>query len=362
MPIFVFLIVLSILIIVHEWGHFSMAKSLGIKVERFAIGFGPKLFSKVYKNTEFALCLVPLGGYVKMAGDERSQCTGGADEFFSRPPGQRALVVLLGPVVNYILAFLCFWLVFSIGYPTLSPMIGKVLDGYPAQTAGLRPGDKIIDINDRGIQSWDEMQRIVSTSKEKELILLIKRDGKGFFIPIEPKVEQLENIFGQKEDVRLIGIQPEENIITLKYSIPQAAVKATERMVEITTVTYKAIYRMATGAMSAKDSVTGPIGIFYIIKEAASLGFSYVLYVMAIISVSLAIFNLLPFPILDGGHLFLLGVEKLRGKPLSERFDEVINRIGFSLIICLAIFVFYNDFVRYGWIDKIVTYWQKIVS
>jgi len=359
MSFLVFITVLSILIIVHEYGHFAMAKRLGVKVERFSIGFGPRLISRMYRGTEFTVSLIPLGGYVKMAGDERDHCKGHQDEFYARAPGHRFLIVLMGPVVNYVLAFVCFWIVFIIGYPAISPKVGSLLEGYPAEKAGLKTGDKILQVDAVKIDSWEDIQQYISTSKGDALQFTALRDGKEVRATIVPTIEKLENIFGQKEDVRLVGIRPAEEVLFLRYNPFVSLGKSWGRLWEITTTTYKALYRMATGAMSAKDSMTGPIGIFYILQKAAEMGFSYVLYIMGIISASLAIFNLLPFPVLDGGHLALSALEKLRGRPLPQRVDETINRIGISLIICLAVFVFYSDFVRFGWIDKLVNLWSK---
>ena len=143
-----------------------------------------------------------------------------------------------------------------------------------------------------------------------------------------------------------------------RYPLQESFGRAFKKLVEITVLTYKSIYFMLTGTMSAKDSVTGPIGIYYIVKTAAEMGFSHLLYIVGIISASLAIFNLLPVIPLDGGHLLLLGIEKMRGRALSAKIDEAISRVGFSLIICLALFVFYSDFLRFGWIDKIMGLWR----
>ncbi|HOW34907.1 MAG TPA: RIP metalloprotease RseP [Candidatus Omnitrophota bacterium] len=359
MSILVFLAVLGILIVVHEFGHFIMAKRLGVRVERFAIGFGPKLFSLNYDNTEFAVCLIPLGGYVKMAGDERPNCKGLAEEFYSKPPGHRALIVLMGPVVNYVMAYVCFVIVFVTGYPTLSAKVGELLSGLPAQSAGLEVGDKIIRIGQTPINSWEEMQRSIMTSKDKVLTFTVVRNGMEIKKTIEPTVKRLENIFGQTEDIRVVGIKPKEEIVILKYGLSQSLVRAAQQLFDITATTYKALYRIMTGAMSPKDTMTGPIGIYYIIKQAATLGISYLLYIMGIISASLAIFNFLPLPILDGGHLFFLAIEKIRKKALSAKVDEAINRAGLTLILCLAVFIFYSDMVRFGWFDKIIGLWRN---
>ncbi|MFH1359881.1 MAG: RIP metalloprotease RseP [Candidatus Omnitrophota bacterium] len=356
----IFLIVISILIVVHELGHFLTAKSLGIRVERFAVGFGPKLVSKVFRGTEFALCLIPVGGYVKMAGDERSQCTGQKDEFFSHPPGHRALIVVFGPIVNYLMAFVCFWMIFVTGYPYLSNTIGEIREGYPAQEVGIQEGDMVIRIDSQKIKSFEDILKAVRTMKKDTLAFTVVRDGQEITKMVTPQIEILKNIFGQKEEIPLVGIMSTDEIVFIKYGPMESISKSFEQLYDITATTYKALYFIATGAMSAKKSLTGPLGIYKIIQDAASQGLSYVILIMAVVSASLAIFNLLPLPILDGGHLFFLAIEKIRGKALSVKADEMINRIGFSLIICLAVFVFYNDFSRFGWIDKLVGFWQDL--
>lgn len=348
-----FVVTLSVLILVHEWGHFITAKRLGIRVERFALGFGPTIFSRMYQGTLYMINIIPLGGYVKMAGDERSQCSGRPDEFYAKPVCHRALVVLNGPVVNFIFAYVCLFVVFMAGYPDLSNKVGTLLEGYPAQHAGLQVGDQILRINDQMVESWSGLQEAITTSAGDRIQLKILRDGQEMEKTITPRVEMNKTIFGTYQRVRLVGIRPAEDIVTLQYSPAVASAKAGRELIKITHMTYKAIFSMITGSMSVKENVTGPIGIFYILQKAAEMGMSHVLFILGVISASLAIFNLLPVIPLDGGHLFLLGIEKLRGRALSPRVDEYIARAGFSLIILLAIFVLYSDFSRFGFIDKI---------
>jgi len=349
----VFIIVLSILIVVHEWGHFITAKKLGVHVERFSLGFGKKLWSRKYNNTEFMICAIPLGGYVKMAGDERSECKGTPEEFYSKSTGARALIILNGPVVNFILAYVCLVLVFMLGFPDLSSKVGKLIDGYPGVHAGLLINDRITKIDNQDVESWSDVQKYISESQFDTIELEIDRNGELITKTIVPQVEKRKNIFGQEQQIRMVGISPTDDIILLKYGFFESFIKGYDKLVEITVMTYKAIYFMITGSMSAKDSVTGPIGIFYIIKSAAEMGLSHLLFILGVISASLAIFNLLPIIPLDGGHLFLLAIEKIRGRELPPKVDEYIARIGFSLIILLAIYVFYSDFARFGWIDAI---------
>ena len=341
----------------HEWGHFITAKWLGVGVEEFALGFGPTLFSKKFHDTNYMIKLFPLGGYVRMLGDERTKCSGRPQEFYSKPPGQRALVILNGPVVNFVLAYVSFVFVFMLGYPDLSAKIGKLIDGYPAQAAHLQVGDQILRVNEHSIESWSDIQKNVASAKGEPLNIVFLREGQELTTTIVPKVEERKNIFGQNQRVSLIGVAPAEEIISLKYNFVTSIGKAFEKLADITTMTYKAIYFMLTGSMSAKENVTGPIGIFYIIKAAAEMGFVNLLYILGVISASLAIFNLLPIIPLDGGHLFLLAIEKIRGGMMSAKVEEYIAKVGFTLIILLAVFVFYSDIARFGWFDKLKHIW-----
>jgi regulator of sigma E protease len=352
----IFIVVLSVLIVVHEWGHFITAKKLGVDVQEFSLGFGPTLFSKVFNGTNYLIKAIPLGGYVKMAGDERSNCKGLSTEFFSKSPGHRSLVVLNGPVVNFVLAYVCLVFVFILGYPDLSTKVGEVKENYPAYHAGLLVGDEVVAIDGEKIYGWSELQKAVAESENESLSLDVIREGKTFGIALQPRVDQLENIFGQVQQRKIIGIGPKEEVVTFKFKVGESFVKAFQKMVEITVLTYKSLYFMLTGAMSPKESMTGPVGIFYIISSAAAMGFSHLLYIVGVISASLAIFNLLPVIPLDGGHLLLFGIEKIRGKALSAKTDEYLTRIGFGLFIMLAVFVFYNDFARFGWIDKLKSF------
>ena len=317
----IFVAVLSILIIVHEWGHYITARKLGVKVEKFALGFGPKLFSKIHDGTEFLVCLIPLGGYVKMAGDIREECKGAPEEFFSKSPGQRALIVLNGPVVNFALAYVCLFFVFLFGYPDMPSKVGDLVKDYPAQVAGLQKDDEILEVNHKKVSNWTELQSAISQSTTPIVELTLLRDHQPMELEITPRDEKIKNIFGQTKETRIVGIRPSEGIVLLKYSIGESLVKSFEKIVEITLLTYKSLYFMVTGSMSAKESMTGPIGIFYIIKTAAEMGFTHLLFILGVISASLAIFNLLPVIPLDGGHLFFLGVDKIRGKSLPLKID-----------------------------------------
>lgn len=361
----VFIFILSIMILVHEWGHFITARKCGVKIDQFALGFGPKLFGWEHDNTEFCLCAIPLGGFVKMAGDEREKCSGSSDEYFSKSAGQRALIILMGPVVNLIFAYLCFWVVFMVGFPDMDlssvqivSIVGQVLPNSPAQKAGLQLGDRVLSVNGHAIAHWAQLQDLVSNSTGDQLVLTIERAKHDITVGITPEETDQQDIFGRLHRTRRIGVGPRpidnaKDIVVTRYGFFGSMAKAGEELWNIIAKTYVALYEMAIGAHSPKEMM-GIVGMFFVIKFALSIGFSFVLHMVGIISASLGIFNLLPVIPLDGGHLFLIGLEKLRGRALSIKTDQFIAKAGFTLIIMLALFVFYSDFERVGWIDKMV--------
>ena len=360
-----FMFALSVLILVHEWGHFITARKCGVKVEQFALGFGPKLFGWIYDGTEYCLCAIPLGGFVKMAGDERDKCSGKSDEYFSKSVGQRALIVLMGPVVNMLLAYVCFWFVFMIGFPDMdlssqkvAPVVGQVLEHSPAQEAGLKLGDRILSVNGQPINHWTQLPDLVSNSTGRHLTLTLERANHEISVSLTPEEKEQQDIFGRLHKTRRIGVGPmpinnAKDIVVTRYGFFRSFGKAGEELWDITVKTYGALYEILIGARSPKEMM-GIIGMFAVFKFALSIGFSFALHIVGIISASLGIFNLLPVIPLDGGHLFLIGLEKLRGKALSLKTDQLIAKAGFALIIMLALFVFYSDFERVGWIDNMV--------
>ena len=366
----IFAFILGLLIVVHEAGHFFMARRLGVRVEEFAFGFGPKLLGWKNGDTEYRVCAIPLGGYVKMAGDERPNCKGERDEFFSKPVGHRALIVLLGPVVNYLVAYLCFVVVFLIGAIDLDASskavpakVGKVMAGSAAQEAGFLNDDMVVMIDGKKIANWAEMQDTVMASGGKTLNVVVERSGQDVTLKASPRLEKTRDIFGKEHQVARIGIQPRQlekadHLVVKRYGFFEACAKGAEELGTITVKTYAALWEIVTGQRSAKEGVTGLIGIFFIVKFAAAIGFSFLLHIIGVISASLAIFNVLPLIPLDGGHLALLGLEKIRGRGLSVKVEDVIAKIGFGLFIALALFVFYVDFDRIGLIDKIISFFR----
>lgn len=364
MAILIFIIILSILIVVHEWGHYITAKKCGVNVDQFSLGFGPKLYSRVVDGTEFCLCLVPLGGYVKMAGDERSAVTGSAGEFLSKTVGQKALIVVMGPVVNLLLAYVCFWLVFVIGKVDLEAtakkvpaVVGQVLAGSPSEKAGLKVQDQVLSINDKVIAHWPDLQDYVTESKTASLKMVILRQGVKIETEIVPQEHVQKDLFGREHKSRRIGVGPlqeqkSQDIVIVRYGPIESLGQAARELGDITVKTYAALYEMLIGVRSPKEAM-GVVGMFFVIKFAITVGFSFLLHIVGVISASLALFNLLPMIPLDGGHILLFFIEKLRGRSLSEKADQMIAKVGMSLILALAVFVFYVDFERIGLIDHV---------
>lgn len=356
--LFIFLFILGVSIIVHEFGHFIVARRLGIRVEKFALGFGHRLWSRKQKGTEYSVCAIPLGGYVKLAGDNLEEYKGRSDEFLSRPPRQRAAVIFFGPLLNYLLGFLFFWLIFFIGYPTLTTKVGDLLDGFGAKDAGIKAGDKIIAVEGKRVDYWEDIQKVIYSKKDAEVVsVLLLREGQEYNAQVRIRGKEMDDPLGQKRNVGLLGIMPADEIVEVKHGIIASFFLGLKKTYDLTALTYKALWRLISGKLSMRQSLTGPLGIFYVTAKAAKLGLIAVLHLMAVLSVSLGIFNLLPLPVLDGGHILLLLVEKIRGKPLGLKAEQAVTRIGLSTILTLAVIVTYNDIMRvFG--DKISKFWK----
>lgn len=344
---FIFIFILGLLIIVHEFGHFIVAKRIGVKVEKFSLGFGPQILKKK-NDTQYSISVIPLGGYVKLAGDNLEEYKGNSFEYFAKPPGKRFWVICFGPLLNYILGFLCFWLVFFIGYPTLTNKVGGLIDGFGAKEAGIQVGDKIVAVDGERVDFWEDLQKIIQSKKEATKVSLsILRDNQEYLIDVNIKERSLDDALGQKRSVGLLGVAPYGEIVKVRHSFFKSFFLGLNKTWYLTTMTYKALWRMIIGKLSLRESVTGPLGIFYITSQAASVGMSALLHLIAVLNVSLAIFNLLPLPILDGGHILLLGLEKIRGRTVGLKAERVITQLGLTLIISLAILVTYNDLMRF---------------
>lgn len=359
LSLIIFLFILGTLITVHEFGHFIAAKRIGVKVEKFSLGFGPQLLTRKKDDTEYMLSAIPLGGYVKLAGDNLEEFKGAPFEYLSQTPGKRSLIIFFGPFLNYVLGFLCFWVIFFVGYPTITTKVGSLMEGFGAEIAGIKVDDKIIAIDGKRVDYWEDLQRIIQAKKEATMVrVTVLRDSKEHTIDVNIKEKQFDDPLGQKRNVGILGISPKGDFVIVRHGVLKSFVLGLERTWLLTVTTYKALWRMLTGKLSLRESVTGPLGIFFIASKAASLGIIAVLHLIAVLSISLGIFNLLPLPVLDGGHIVLLGIAKIRGRYLSLKAERIITQIGLTLIIGLAIIVTYNDLIRFFG-DKIYNLFNK---
>ncbi len=349
------------MIIIHEFGHFIAARTVGVEVTRFSIGFGPVLLKYKPKVTEYALSLIPLGGYVKMKGeeiDERNE-TDKEGAFFAQPVWKRMIIVFAGPFFNIASAVLFFAIAYFIGVPTLAPTIGKVEPNSPAYIAGIQPKDKIIAINSNKIETWSQLSKTIKQYPNKEITLSVDRNGKILKLKAKPKAEEIKTLLGYKERVGLLGIMPSGYTIKLRYTPVKGIVMGVKKTLFITKVTLLGIVRLIERAIPS-SSIGGPIMIVDIASKAAQSGLAAFLMFAAIISINLGILNLLPIPILDGGHLMFFTIEAIRKKPVSEKVQENFQKIGIALLLALMIFAFMNDFKRYGVTKYIKTHVEQI--
>ncbi len=353
--IIVAILVIGILIFVHELGHFLSAKLLGVRVEIFSLGFGPRLIGFTAGETEYRLSLIPLGGYVKLYGEHPETVPLVEDPeraFAFKKPWHKAIIVISGPLANFLLAVLIFWFLFaSVGTYIVPAKIGEIIPNSPAEKVGLKPGDEILEVNGKRVKSFQELVFFLRSKKIPESVTLkIKREDQIFEVNLMPEIKEDYNIFGKKTKIPVIGIKSSEEIIHQKHDPLSAFNLAIKKVAELTGLIFVAICKLFTGEMPF-STLGGPITIGKMAGETAKMGFSYLFSFTAILSVNLGVINILPLPMLDGGHLVLFGIETLRKKPLSLKTQELIFKIGLILIIALSLAVFYNDILKLlkGW-------------
>ncbi len=347
--VFGFIIVLGVLIFFHELGHFLCAKAFGVGVEKFSLGFGPKIIGKTIGRTEYRLSAIPLGGYVKMIGEQPDADIDPADlplSFTHKPVFQRMLIVAAGPVFNFLLAagifFLIFWFV---GIMVLQPIVGEIKPGSPAERAGFHIKDRILAVNGAPIEDWSEMAKRIMDSRGAALTFLIERNNTWVQLSVTPVKENASNIFGEPQERYVIGVSASGESVVKKLSPWEAFVESLDRTYEMTALTVVSVVKLIQGVIPA-DTIGGPILIAQVAGQQASEGALNLLFFIAIVSVNLVILNLLPVPILDGGHILFFLIEAVFRRPLSIRAREIAQQIGIFLLMMLMIFAFYNDIMR----------------
>lgn len=351
-----FIILIGILVFVHELGHFILAKRIGVKIIKFSLGLGPRLIGKKIGETEYLISAFPLGGYVKMAGEDPTEEVPPEDlerSFMAQPVLKRTAIVSAGPIFNFLFAYLVFLIILAQGLPinipsigTFLPRLGQVDIDSPASRSGLKEGDIVIAINAQRIFTWDEMTEIVMKNPEKELTLRVKRDREEIGLKVIPKKVVVKDLKGADIEIGRIGVSKRLETKIVKGDILNAPLKAAIALYGWSELVIQSIIRLITGKLSFKY-IGGPILIGKMSGEVASIGISAFIMFMSIISINLAILNLLPIPILDGGHLLLFAIESIRRRPLSIKMRERAQQIGLFIIIILMIFAFYNDIMRF---------------
>jgi regulator of sigma E protease len=343
------IVVLGILIFVHELGHFLFAKYFGVGVEAFSLGFGPKIFARKVGETEYRISAFPLGGYVKMVGENIDDELPEEDRersFLAKKPLQRMAIVAAGPCFNLIFAYLIFIVVCMIGIPTATSKIGEVLKDKPAARAGLKEGDRVTSIDGQSINRWNDLAQLISASGGKPLAITAVRDGKPFSVRITPEMHTTKNLLGETITSPAIGVMASKEFVTERVGPLQAIVKGSEHTWNVTKLTVIAVGKIFTGSISA-DNIGGPIMIAKTAGDQAKTGLVYFLSFMALLSINLGLLNLLPVPILDGGHLVFYLWEMIVGKPVNLKTREIAQQIGLVLLVGLMVLAFYNDIARY---------------
>ncbi len=343
------IVLLGVLIFFHELGHFIVARLFGVGVEKFSLGFGPRLFGKKVGITEYRVSAIPLGGYVKMVGEEPDAEIEPDQKdisFTHKPVLQRLLIVAAGPFFNVLLAAVILFVVFMhSGAYYMEPVVGDVQDGSPAEMAGLQAGDRILAINGSGLESWEEMAGMISASKGADIDLEISREGEPLSIHITPRLQSDQNLFGEDTQRYMIGIISSREISAKELSIGQAVVMSVQKTYQIAELTFVSVVKMVQGRLSVKN-LGGPIMIAQLAGEQAKEGLIEFLSLMAVISMNLAILNILPIPILDGGHILFFTIELLIRRPVNIRVREIAQQAGLFVLLMLMIFVIYNDIIR----------------
>jgi regulator of sigma E protease len=360
-----FALVLSVVVFFHEFGHFIVGRWCGVKVDVFSLGFGPELFAFMdRKGTRWRLAAFPLGGYVKFHGDANGASAPDpksvaampeserAVTFFGQPVWKRAAIVFAGPFANFLLAIAIYAALFATyGRVVLTPRIGAVIHNGAGEAAGFRPGDLVVSIDGEHIDSFLRMQEIVSVATGKTLKFVVRRGDESVALAATPQLREIETLFG-KSKIGMLGLEASKNPADTReerYGVLESVALGAQETWTIVSRTSVYLGGLVTGRENA-DQISGPIGIAEVsgqmAKAVGKVGVSPLVNLIAILSVSIGFLNLMPVPLLDGGHLLFFGIEAVRGKALPERAQEYAFRLGLAMVCTLMLFSTYNDIAR----------------
>ncbi len=323
------ILMFCILIFIHEFGHFAAAKACGVRVNKFALGMGPVFLKKQKGEKAYSLRVFPIGGFCELEGeDEESE---DPRAFSNKKSWQKAVILVAGPAMNFLLALLLMiFLTYQMG--TATTTLDVIIDGSPAQEAGLLTGDELVSVNGHPVEEWTDLTAYINASETEEQTIVVRRGG-----------EEITIVSGTYEEGgrRMIGVQPafEKDLAGAFVQGPRATWNLTRDM-------YGVLKQLFTGGVSAKE-LSGPVGIVYIVNQTVKTGLLNMIYLMALISLNLGIMNLLPFPALDGGRLVFVAIRKLTGKRVTDEMEAKVNIAGFLVLITLMLYVTWNDIVRF---------------
>ena len=357
-----FIFILSVIVFIHEMGHYLIARYNGVRVDVFSIGFGREIYGwNDSAGTRWKVCLLPLGGYVKMFGDADAASTPGDDvpqmtpeeknvSFHHKRLSQRSAIVLAGPIANFILAVFILAIMFAtVGQRITPALISIVQPDGAAAAAGMIPGDRITAIDDTEIDRFEMVQRIVRASAGESLLFTIERDGGVIELEMVPRRVEVTDGFGNQQKFGQIGVG-RKGVEFVRHSPLKAVWAAVEETASLTMATLDALGQIISGNRSAEE-LGGPIRIAQVSGQVAEDGLVTVFWFMAILSINLGLINLFPIPMLDGGHLLFYVYEAIRGKPLGERAQEYSFRVGLAMVLSLMIFATWNDLVQLQVVD-----------
>ena len=341
---------LGVLIFIHEFGHFIAAKAFGMRVERFSLGYPPRLIGKKIGDTDYCISGIPFGGYVKITGmvDESldTKTLEGPPqpwEFRAKPWYQRMIVVFAGAGMNLLFGLIFFIvLAWTTGEIVNEARIGSVISGKPAEMAGFQEGDRILSVNDVPVTTWEDLTREIRNSTETPLSIEIERKGVIFDLSVIPEIQTIQNQDGEPVEIPTIGI----GVMLRKTTFTKAVVQGSQAAYGICKLILESLWKLISGQESVK-SLGGPVAIAKMAGDSARAGFGVLVSFTALLSINLALLNLLPLPVLDGGHLLILSIEGVVRKTIPTRAKLVIQQVGMALILGLMLFVIYNDILRF---------------